>query len=106
MVTAVPPNPHALEIVAAFNPAVKGFPRIVIWQLDPLFRFANPHVFPVIVKFVVSLIEGDPHDVAGADPELFNIKVCVDEFDPTFIFPKLFVNGDHANTGSIPVDVI
>jgi formaldehyde-activating enzyme involved in methanogenesis len=107
VVDAVPPNVHVRESVVAFAPAVVGFPRTSTVQvaLEPA-RVFVPQLSVVIVKFVVSEIEGAEHPVAVAPPEFVSVKVWVVEFDPTLMFPKSNVSGDQARLAAIPVTTI
>jgi hypothetical protein len=89
VVVAVPPKVQVRERVVAFEPAVVGLPRTrtVHVALDPARSFVA-QLSVVIVKFVVSATEGAEHPVAVAVPALVRVKVWVEEFEPTFTFPK------------------
>ena len=72
----VPPKVQVRESVVALAPAVVGFPRMMTVQvaLAPARSFVL-QLSVVIVKLVVSAIEGAEHPVAVAVPEFVRVKV-------------------------------
>jgi hypothetical protein len=69
----------------------------------PPARSAVPQVSLERVKFVESSIVGAEHPVAVAPPEFVNVNAWFVEAPPTETFPKSWVSGVHARTGSTPV---
>jgi hypothetical protein len=106
-VEAVLPTVQVRDKVVGWAPEERGFPRMLTVHVPPdAVRFAVPQVSVRIVKFVVSVIEGGEQPVAAAPPEFVNVKVWVEELNPTLIGPKSWESGDHAKAGASPVTVI
>jgi hypothetical protein len=103
VVDGVPPNVQVRDRVVDFAPFVVGFPFTVTVQVAPApASVPAPQVSAVIVKFVVSVIEGAEHPVAVAVPEFVKVKTWVPDEEPRLIFPKSKVSGAQARTGAIP----
>lgn len=77
LVDTLPPNVQDLERVADLVPKATGFALTMTVQEDEVFKFAVPHVPPVMEKseeFVPPILAAE-QPVAFADPEFEIVKV-------------------------------